>query len=360
MKMGVSFRQCIGLTAHATHHRAYPPPCTHNASSHIAKEVLHLKHAIVLFAVLMLGSSDLRVPRFVSTSMAWSQNMSPHSLHPLALPHTDGTITTEEFIIFYFHMKSGHKSSNPVRVHIARLTSYWFSVRTKTVKTILISHLQLTSSLTVSFPSMYLATNVLAGGAESAYSSTDETNTAVSGIFASVQNGVQPVFDVASNLNIQVVEFIGCAVGPRQAQRLSFSVGLLLCLIGVPWFVALVLQLLSTIKACRKSLTGAAHATTTFATITTVKVSWQLAKEFVVPSSLPHSHPRHTMLGPTRAGGVWSQASRSLTPSLPTHYYRSPSCYTQQPPPSFCARGFATDILRTMARLPNSYRTTPR
>ena len=329
-------------------------------TSHVAKEVLHLKHVIVLFTGCWC--SVPRTYEFLSvlTSTAWAPNIFPHSLHFLALPHTDGTTTVEEFIIFYFHMKSGHKSSNPVRVHISRFTSYWFSVRTKTVKTILISHLQLTSSLTVSFPSMYVATNVLADGAVSTYSSTDETNTVVSGIFASVQNGVQPIFDVASNLNIQAVEFIGCAVGPRQAQRLSFNVGLLLCLIGVPWFAALVLQLLSTIKAFRKSLTGTAIATAKFATRTTVKVSWQFAKEFVVPSFLPHSHPCHTMLGPTRAGGVWSQVSRSLTPSLPTHYYRSPSCYTQPPPPQYYALGSAMSTPRTMARLPTSYRTTPR
>ena len=184
---------------------------------------------------------------------------------PPSLAATDGTTTIEEFIAFFFEMRSGHKSTNPVRVQIARLTSCWWSPRTKTVKSILISHLQLTSSLVVSFPGMYSDLNA----------STDKTDTNfVSGIFSSVQDEVQPVFDVVSNMNVQVLQFMSCAVGPRQVQRLTFNVGLILCLIGLPWCIALILHLLARINTSIKQLAG---ATSNFATRLSVSVHCHLS-----------------------------------------------------------------------------------
>ena len=155
-------------------------------------------------------------------------------------------------------MRSGHKSTNPARRWIARLTSCWWSSRTKTIKSILISHLQLTSSLVVSFPSMYSTLNA----------SSDKTNF-LSGIFSSVQSEVQPAFDVVSNMNVQVLQFMSCAVGPRQIQRLTFNVGLILCLIGLPWCIALILHLLARISTSIKQL---ARATSNFATRLSVRL----------------------------------------------------------------------------------------
>jgi hypothetical protein len=155
-------------------------------------------------------------------------------------------------------MRSGHKSTNPARRWIARLTSCWWSSRTKTIKSILISHLQLTSSLVLSFPRMYSDLNA----------STDKTNF-ISGIFSSVQSEVQPAFDVVSNMNVQVLQFMSCAVGPRQIQRLTFNVGLILCLIGLPWCIALILHLLARISTSIKQL---ARATSNFATRLSVRL----------------------------------------------------------------------------------------
>ena len=163
-------------------------------------------------------------------------------------------------------MKSGVKSANPIRRFISGLTSYWWSTRSKTVKSILISYLQLTSSLAVSFPGIYLAVHD--------DSSADSETNIMSGMFASVQSGVQPAFDVVSNVNVQVVEFIGCAVGPRQIQRLGFNAGLLLCLIGLPWSIALLLGLLATtINALNRPLAGATNFATMAATRLSVRES---------------------------------------------------------------------------------------
>ena len=99
-------------------------------------------------------------------------------------------------------------------------------------------------------------------------SPTDKTNF-ISGIFSSVQSEVQPAFDVVSNMNVQVLQFMSCAVGPRQIQRLTFNVGLILCLIGLPWCIALILHLLARISTSIKQL---ARATSNFATRLSVRL----------------------------------------------------------------------------------------
>ena len=203
------------------------------------------------------GSLALRVPNEVIDKEA-------RALWEKLDEDEDGTTTTEEFIIFFFQMKSGEKSTNPIRRFISGLKSYWWSTRSKTVKSILISHFQLTSSLALSFPGMYLAVHD---------DSSAESATAFTGMFSSVQHQVQPTFDAVSNLNVQVVDFLGCAVGPRQIQRLGFKTGFLLCLIGLPWIFALLLKLLATtIKALNKPLAKKARATSNFATRLSVRL----------------------------------------------------------------------------------------
>ena len=95
-------------------------------------------------------------------------------------------------------------------------------------------------------------------------------------MFASVQSALQPAFEAISNMNLGAVELGSCVVGPRHKDRLSFSAGLVLFLIGLPWLTALTLQLLATVKGLSKSLAGAAHATTKFATRNTVRIAFLL------------------------------------------------------------------------------------
>jgi hypothetical protein len=224
-------------------------------------------------------------------------------------------------------------------------------------------------------------TSTAGSGTAAVSSGGGDTNTyvVVSGMYASMQTVLQPVFDAVSNLNLQVVEFIGCAVGPRHYDQLLFSTGLLLLLIFMPWVIAVILQLLASIKCMAKPFASMARAATNISTRLSVRIY-----AFCVGLSRrrsPHMSPLeclfvrvlvppplHSLLLPLLLSSspfIRHVVTHPILPHLiPFSFHlpsrlKSSSSFTPPLPPPYCGPGSTQSTPRTMAVLLRSSPTTP-
>ena len=144
-------------------------------------------------------------------------------------------MTLDEFITFACDIRQGKQSLRSKRseVCIAAVSSvieWWRSMKSQTLRAVVITHFQLMSSLKVSFPDMDVSDP--AGDAAVVETASNSTM----GVFKEALN--EATGTVAS-LNVAILEYIGCFVGPRHASRLIYStmtaIGLLLAASMVPW-----------------------------------------------------------------------------------------------------------------------------
>ena len=116
----------------------------------------------------------------------------------------DGQVSLVEFVNFMYGVKSGEHSPNK----LVALKVWWYSLRIITLKLIIISHFQLSSSIKRAFPA-------LAAVAENQTRGTTSNNAFR---VAFVAAGA-----ALSNINASVFEVVACFVGPRQRSRLLIT-----------------------------------------------------------------------------------------------------------------------------------------
>ena len=121
----------------------------------------------------------------------------------------------------------------------------------------MITYFQLSSAVYTAFP-ISLKANQAAGSTDattaaatpveqgnSSYTTTttnNNNNNNGRSVFVVAMEAMQPAFDFVGNINLSILEFVNCMVGPRHMDRLSFAI---CTIIGVPlaiWVVVLLLQ----------------------------------------------------------------------------------------------------------------------
>ena len=146
-------------------------------------------------------------------------------------------MTLDEFITFECDIRQGKHAVRSKRseVCIAAVSSvleWWRSMKSQTLRAVVITHFQLMSSLKIGFPDMDVSDP--AGDAAVVETASNSTM----GVFKEALN--EATGTVAS-LNVAILEYIGCFVGPRHASRLIYStttaIGLLLAASMVPWAI---------------------------------------------------------------------------------------------------------------------------
>jgi hypothetical protein len=158
----------------------------------------------------------------------------------------DGQITADEFLAFFYDLKSGSKSTNPLRARLARLYDWYGSTKTQTLKVVLITYFQLVSSIPRSFPLVAGASTT-----EGEHEGAGPTSSAVVGDSISNSTGpldsmkvaLEPALDFVGNLNVQALDVIQCLIGPRYIDRLIFCAAIILGSICVFWSAVLLLHL---------------------------------------------------------------------------------------------------------------------
>ena len=163
------------------------------------------------------------------------QTPAPH-IHVSGLLFQDGQVTLDEFITFECDIRQGKhavrsKRSEVCIAVVSSVLEWWRSMKSQTLRAVVIAHFQLMSSIKVSFPDM----DVRDPAADAAFVEIASNSTTV-GVFKEALN--EATGTVAS-LNVAIFEYIGCFVGPRHASRLIYStmtaIGLLLAASMVPW-----------------------------------------------------------------------------------------------------------------------------
>ena len=149
----------------------------------------------------------------------------------------DGQVTLDEFITFSCDLRTGKHAVRSKR-HLSCIAAmgsaveWWRSMKSQTLRAVVITHFQLMSSLKISFPE--LDVRDAAGDANAVKLSSNVTTS----FFKKALNDATGVF---ASLNVAVFEFIGCFVGPRHASRLIYTtvtaIGFLLAASIVPWAV---------------------------------------------------------------------------------------------------------------------------
>ena len=166
----------------------------------------------------------------------------------------DGIITGSEFLVWFYRLKSGKGSMNPIRARFARLGDWYFSIKTQTLKVVLVTYFQLLSSIPRSFPLVARAGTSSKGSespaeasatsastqAAQGYNSTEPTKQA--GPMDLMMAAFQPVLDALGNFNVQVIDTIQCIVGPRYIDRLTFTATLIIGSIGTAWAIVGILH----------------------------------------------------------------------------------------------------------------------
>jgi hypothetical protein len=150
----------------------------------------------------------------------------------------DGHITASEFLDFFYDLKRGTGSTNPLKARLSRLYRWYCSTKTQTLKVVLITYFQLVSSIPRSYPLVAGKksdeTDSSRGEGSAAAAGNNSTTT---GPLASMRAIIEPVLDVLGNVNVQAADGIQCMVGPRYIDRLIFTAVVVLGSVGTAWAV---------------------------------------------------------------------------------------------------------------------------
>ena len=139
----------------------------------------------------------------------------------------DGKVSLVEFVNFLYGVKSGKHSPNK----LVALKVWWYSLRIITLKLIIISHFQLSSSIKRAFPLLsHIGNTTVAGNQPRGNGTTSNNPFRVAFVAAGA---------ALSNIDASVFEVVACFVGPRQRDRLlitSLSIlGFLAVSSLIPW-----------------------------------------------------------------------------------------------------------------------------
>ena len=142
----------------------------------------------------------------------------------------DGQVTLDALIKFQYDFRKGKhavqsKRSKACIAAVGSALEWWRSMKSQTLRAVIITHFQLMSSLKVSFPEMGVrdaADEIFSNGTVSIF-----------------KEALNDATGTVSSLNVAVLEYIGCFVGPRHESRLIYTtvtaIGLLLAAGLIPW-----------------------------------------------------------------------------------------------------------------------------
>ena len=150
----------------------------------------------------------------------------------------DGKVTLSEFVSFVCDLRDGKhvhvqsKSAKAILTFVGSVKKWWRSMKSQTLRTVIIAHFQLMSSIPRSFPEMDPQTTTV---------TTEAAGIATGSTFALFKQTVNHVTGTVANINGSVLDFIGCFLGPRHSHRLIYTtvaaLGLLLVASIVPWIL---------------------------------------------------------------------------------------------------------------------------
>ena len=161
----------------------------------------------------------------------------------------DGQVTLDEFVTFVCDLREGKHAirSKCGKASIAafgHVLEWWCSIKSQTLRAVVITHFQLMSSLEISFPEMDVnlmdrrnaAKAKVVAAAEAA---SNRTASAPNGTLHFFKDALNDATGTVSNLNVAVMEHILCFVGPRHESQLVkttvAALGLILTASFVSW-----------------------------------------------------------------------------------------------------------------------------
>ena len=144
-------------------------------------------------------------------------------------------MSLEEFITFECDIRKGKLAVRSRRGDaVASVLAWWRSMKSETLRSVIITHFQLSTSIMVSFPDMDVSK--AANSPAQAKIVVDTNSNSTTSFFKEALNDAA---GTVTSLNVAVLEYIGCFVGPRHESRLVYStmtaIGLLLAASVVPW-----------------------------------------------------------------------------------------------------------------------------
>ena len=170
----------------------------------------------------------------------------------------DGQVDLDEFISFVCDLRAGKvtgggeqsKYTKALLSFIGSAKEWWGSMKSQTLRTVIIAHFQLISSIPASFPEMdpKVQATATVNGADQAVITGAAGVVAASNSTAGAdepvtffKKAVTEVTGTVANINVSVLDFIGCFLGPRHEHRLIYTtvtaVSLLVVASLVPWLI---------------------------------------------------------------------------------------------------------------------------
>ena len=161
----------------------------------------------------------------------------------------DNLVTLGEFVSFVCDLRDGkhmdHSKCMSASIAFLRaIKKRWRSMKSHTLRTVIITHFQLISSIDRSFPDMVVNlserknTADVSAAAEAASNSTVGPHNSILAL-SSIESAVNNVAGAVSNVNIAVLDFIACFLGPRHLNKVVYTtvtaIGLLLVTSALPW-----------------------------------------------------------------------------------------------------------------------------
>ena len=163
----------------------------------------------------------------------------------------DGQVTLDEFVTFVCHLRDGKKSIN-VQSKYGKLffafwgsaMEWWRSMKSQTLRAVIITHFQLYSSIQRSFPELNVQLKTSAATAPVPAIPTPTAGPVGNSTapVAYFQKALGEATGAVSNLNVAVFEIVGCFLGPRHEARLLYTTATAITLMVVASIVPRIIR----------------------------------------------------------------------------------------------------------------------
>ena len=118
-----------------------------------------------------------------------------------------------EFVSFLYGVKSGKHLDKLLPNKLLAIKRWYYSLRIYTLKLIIISHFQLSSSIKRAFPALHQNTR----------QQPDEASTTTGGVTFVFREAYVAAGATLANIDASIFEIVSCFVGPRYCSRLLIT-----------------------------------------------------------------------------------------------------------------------------------------
>jgi hypothetical protein len=201
----------------------------------------------------------------------------------------DGQVTLDEFVTFVCHLRDGKKSIN-VQSKYGKLffafcgsaMEWWRSMKSQTLRAVIITHFQLYSSIQRSFPELNVQLETSAATAPVPATPTPTAGPVGNSTapVAYFQKALGDATGAVSNLNMAVFEIVGCFLGPRHEARLLYTTATAIALMVVASIIPRI------IRCCLRGKRLAQHDSNLIALFEDFLLKSQLILVFLVYPAL--------------------------------------------------------------------------